>query len=129
MWSHHEKIVIIDERVGYVGGIDLCWGRFDTSEHLVGEESNDKELYYWPGVDFSNARIKDFENLHLFDKLSLDRVMHPRMPWHDIAVYLEGPVISDLCRHFIERWNFARTNITSFQQNKKHTIVTGKIFQ
>lgn len=81
-------------------------------------------MYYWPGIDFSNARMKDFENLHNFEKTVIDRSIHPRMPWHDVSVYLEGPVVSDLCRHFIERWNFART---SFQQKKKFTIVNGKI--
>lgn len=24
LWSHHEKLVIIDQNVGYVGGLDLC---------------------------------------------------------------------------------------------------------
>ncbi len=25
LWSHHEKLVIIDQIIGYVGGLDLCW--------------------------------------------------------------------------------------------------------
>jgi phospholipase D1/2 len=32
-WSHHEKIIIIDQRIGFVGGIDICMGRYDTREH------------------------------------------------------------------------------------------------
>jgi len=29
LWSHHEKLVIIDQKVAFVGGIDLCFGRWD----------------------------------------------------------------------------------------------------
>lgn len=29
-WSHHEKIVVIDQRTAFIGGIDLCFGRYDT---------------------------------------------------------------------------------------------------
>lgn len=29
--SHHEKLVIIDQKIGFVGGLDLCWGRFDNN--------------------------------------------------------------------------------------------------
>ncbi|CAF5059293.1 unnamed protein product [Rotaria sp. Silwood1] len=27
LFSHHEKIVVIDQRIAFIGGIDLCWGR------------------------------------------------------------------------------------------------------
>ena len=29
LWSHHEKLVIIDQKIAFVGGIDLCFGRWD----------------------------------------------------------------------------------------------------
>ena len=28
LWAHHEKIVVIDQAVAFVGGIDLCYGRW-----------------------------------------------------------------------------------------------------
>jgi phospholipase D1/2 len=28
------------------------------------------------------------------------------MPWHDIGVRLVGGSVSDLCRHFIQYWNY-----------------------
>ena len=28
MWAHHEKLVIIDQSLAFVGGIDLCYGRY-----------------------------------------------------------------------------------------------------
>lgn len=30
LWSHHEKLVVIDQEIGYLGGLDLCYGRWDT---------------------------------------------------------------------------------------------------
>ncbi|HEV7247022.1 MAG TPA: phospholipase D-like domain-containing protein [Shinella sp.] len=33
--SHHQKIVVVDDRVAFVGGIDLTAKRWDTSEHRV----------------------------------------------------------------------------------------------
>ena len=32
---HHQKIVVIDDAIAFVGGIDLTKGRFDTTEHRV----------------------------------------------------------------------------------------------
>jgi hypothetical protein len=124
LWSHHEKIVIIDQKVGYVGGIDLCWGRFDNKNHLLSEEVRDDQVYFWPGIEYNNSRLKDMINVAQYKVESVERIRDPRMPWHDISVYLEGPVVSDLCRHFVERWNFARTY---FQRDKKHTIIYSKI--
>ncbi|GMY27807.1 phospholipase d zeta 1 [Fagus crenata] len=40
LWSYHEKLVIIDYQICFIGGVDLCFGRYDTSEHkLVGSYS------------------------------------------------------------------------------------------
>jgi phospholipase D1/2 len=33
LWSHHEKIIIIDQTIGFLGGIDLCYGRWDDESH------------------------------------------------------------------------------------------------
>ncbi|HEY7217261.1 MAG TPA: VTT domain-containing protein [Candidatus Binatia bacterium] len=35
--SHHAKIVVIDDAIAFVGGLDLAKGRWDTSEHRVGD--------------------------------------------------------------------------------------------
>ncbi|CAF1153090.1 unnamed protein product [Adineta ricciae] len=45
LWSHHEKLVIIDQKIAFVGGIDLCFGRWDDDfMRLVdlGEENETK---------------------------------------------------------------------------------------
>lgn len=35
LWSHHEKTVVIDQTIAFVGGIDLCYGRWDTRDHRL----------------------------------------------------------------------------------------------
>ncbi|XP_015216771.2 phospholipase D1 isoform X4 [Lepisosteus oculatus] len=35
LWAHHEKVVVIDQSVAFVGGIDLAYGRWDDREHRL----------------------------------------------------------------------------------------------
>ncbi|XP_061661657.1 phospholipase D1-like [Syngnathoides biaculeatus] len=35
LWAHHEKIVVVDQSVAFVGGIDLAYGRWDDGEHRL----------------------------------------------------------------------------------------------
>ena len=121
LWTHHEKLVIIDQIIGYVGGLDLCWGRWDTHSHPIYEKHNDEENYNFPGIDYSNARIRDFDKVENYLKESCDRQFETRMPWHDVHSRLIGPVVADIARHFVERWNFSRfgtgSGITDIKQN------------
>lgn len=34
-WAHHEKIVVIDQTYAFLGGIDLCYGRWDDFRHRL----------------------------------------------------------------------------------------------
>ncbi|XP_050092349.1 phospholipase D2 isoform X1 [Anopheles aquasalis] len=34
-WAHHEKLVIVDQTYAFVGGIDLCYGRWDDYKHRL----------------------------------------------------------------------------------------------
>ena len=121
LWSHHEKLVIIDQWIGYVGGLDLCWGRWDTHEHPIYEMPNDNQIYFFPGQDYSNARIRDFNNVQKYLKESCDRNFELRMPWHDVHCRLQGPVVPEISKHFIERWNYtissSDSGITDIKQN------------
>lgn len=42
-WAHHEKLLIVDNAVCFLGGIDLCFGRWDTPDHVL---VDDKEYNY-----------------------------------------------------------------------------------
>ena len=109
LWSHHEKLVIIDQKIAFVGGIDLCWGRFDTNKHPIVEKENKDKIYYYPGADYINERCCDVHDVDKFYLEQTNRNKLPRMGWHDIHTMVEGPVVSDIVRHFIERWNYARS--------------------
>src|SRR5688572_24396190 len=36
--SHHQKIVVIDDSVAFVGGLDLTHSRWDTQDHTPGDQ-------------------------------------------------------------------------------------------
>ncbi|MBN3298531.1 PLD1 Phospholipase, partial [Amia calva] len=35
LWAHHEKLVVVDQSIAFVGGIDLAYGRWDDREHRL----------------------------------------------------------------------------------------------
>uniref|UniRef100_A0A1I8I247 phospholipase D n=1 Tax=Macrostomum lignano TaxID=282301 RepID=A0A1I8I247_9PLAT len=40
LWTHHEKLLIVDQRLAFFGGIDLCWGRWDTQRHPLTDQGD-----------------------------------------------------------------------------------------
>lgn len=62
----------------------------------------------WLGKDYTNFIVKDFANLECPYVDLVDRNATPRMPWHDIGVYIEGKAARDVARHFIQRWNASK---------------------
>ncbi|RPB13430.1 phospholipase D [Morchella conica CCBAS932] len=116
-WAHHEKILVVDHMVAFLGGIDLCFGRWDTPQHSLvddkptgfeeGSGDGDPESFQlWPGKDYSNPRVQDFYNLDKPYEEMYDRTKVPRMPWHDIHMQVVGQPARDLTRHFVQRWNY-----------------------
>jgi len=106
-WAHHEKLLLIDNNIAFIGGLDLSFGRWDTRSHALADVYPDdvsKEI--WPGQDYNNARIMDFEKVDHWEQNQLEKKVFARMPWHDIHQCVQGPVVADLNRHFVERWNF-----------------------
>ncbi|MEZ5866062.1 MAG: phospholipase D-like domain-containing protein [Geminicoccaceae bacterium] len=76
--AHHEKLVVIDDRLAFVGGLDLTAGRWDTPEHHPG---NLRRLELESGSD--------------------------RAPFHDVMLMVEGPVAAALGELAAERWRVA----------------------
>jgi phospholipase D1/2 len=113
-WAHHEKICVVDNYIAFLGGIDLCFGRWDTPAHVLVDErdakldKNVKAPQIWHGKDYSNPRILDFHTLDQPDQDNMDRSKIPRMPWHDISMQVVGQPARDAARHFVQRWNFLR---------------------
>ncbi|XP_036611181.1 phospholipase D1 isoform X1 [Trichosurus vulpecula] len=44
LWAHHEKLVIIDQSVAFIGGIDLAYGRWDDNEHRLTDVGSVKRI-------------------------------------------------------------------------------------
>ncbi|KAL2206132.1 phospholipase D [Sarocladium strictum] len=118
-YAHHEKICVVDHDVAFVGGIDLCFGRWDCPQHPVtddkptgfelSEAPKDAEhCQLFPGKDYSNPRVQDFFQLDAPYAEMYDRAQVPRMPWHDISMQVVGQPARDLTRHFVQRWNYLR---------------------
>jgi len=54
-------MVVIDRRIAFIGGLDLCFGRYDTHSHQLADNARiSKYVEIWPGQDYSNPRILDF---------------------------------------------------------------------
>ncbi|CAM4597843.1 unnamed protein product [Lepidochelys olivacea] len=44
LWAHHEKLIVIDQSVAFVGGIDLAYGRWDDDEHRLTDVGSVKRI-------------------------------------------------------------------------------------
>jgi|JI6StandDraft_1071083.scaffolds.fasta_scaffold13056_3 phospholipase D1/2 len=115
LWSHHEKLVIIDQQLAFTGGLDLCYARYDTNEHLLYDYRDDM----YPGIDYNNIRKQDLVRVKEFDALQYHKTK-PRLPWHDIACSVRGSIVWDLSLHFIQYWNYASHQI---ELNNKNVLV------
>ncbi|KAF3760618.1 hypothetical protein M406DRAFT_20787, partial [Cryphonectria parasitica EP155] len=123
-FAHHEKVCIVDHYIAFCGGIDLCFGRWDTPQHLLSDDKptgfepqevqnvprDAEHVQMFPGKDYSNPRIQDFFKLDEPYEEMYDRSKTPRMPWHDISMQVVGQPARDLTRHFVQRWNYLRRN-------------------
>ncbi|KAG0667464.1 Phospholipase D1 [Maudiozyma exigua] len=105
-WAHHEKLCVIDNTIAFMGGTDLCFGRYDTPEHVLRDDYRDIKDQTFPGKDYSNARVCDFYELDKPFESMYDRDEVPRMPWHDVQMMTVGEPARDMARHFIQRWNY-----------------------
>ncbi|KAF8253235.1 phospholipase D/nuclease [Wilcoxina mikolae CBS 423.85] len=108
-WAHHEKFMVIDHKLAFIGGLDMCFGRWDMHQHPLADvhpEGVANEI--WPGQDFNNNRILDFQNVNDWKQNHLDKTKYGRMPWHDVSIGIVGPAVMSIADHFVERWNFIK---------------------
>jgi phospholipase D1/2 len=72
-WAHHEKLCLIDGHTAFMGGLDLCYGRWDTNQHSIADaHPGDMNQIIFPGQDYNNARMlgketpkRDYSNCRL----------------------------------------------------------------
>ncbi|TKC37511.1 hypothetical protein EI555_006153 [Monodon monoceros] len=69
LWAHHEKLIIIDQSVAFVGGIDLAYGRWDDNEHRLTDVGSVKRVLGGPSlVSLTAETTGSMESLCLKDK-------------------------------------------------------------
>ncbi|XP_007464776.1 PREDICTED: phospholipase D1 isoform X2 [Lipotes vexillifer] len=69
LWAHHEKLIIIDQSVAFVGGIDLAYGRWDDNEHRLTDVGSVKRVIGRPSLSSLTAETTEsMESLSLKDK-------------------------------------------------------------
>ncbi|KAK8472587.1 hypothetical protein PHAVU_002G248700 [Phaseolus vulgaris] len=101
LFTHHQKCVIVDSLgsgnnrkiTAFIGGLDLCDGRYDTPEHRLFR-------------DLDTVFHNDFHNPS-FQQLSSNSCA-PRQPWHDLHCKIEGPAAYDILTNFEQRWRKAK---------------------
>ncbi|CAH8343917.1 unnamed protein product [Eruca vesicaria subsp. sativa] len=99
MFTHHQKTIVVDAEVeglktkrrivSFLGGLDLCDGRYDTEEHPLFGTLNNIHSNDFHQPNFAGASIKKGG---------------PREPWHDIHCRLDGPAAWDVLYNFEQRW-------------------------
>lgn len=72
--SHHQKVIVVDDRLAFSGGLDLTSHRWDTTAHAVD------------------------------DPLRLTATGEPYTPFHDVQALVEGPVAASLGELARDRW-------------------------
>ncbi|KAH9971878.1 hypothetical protein BGW80DRAFT_1318971 [Lactifluus volemus] len=97
-WSHHEKVVVVDNHRACIGGLIF-------NHPLADAHPTDFSRTLFPGQDYNNARITDFHEVSNYVNETISVLESPRMPWHDVHMTIDGPVVLDIVQHFVERWN------------------------
>ncbi|XVF51574.1 hypothetical protein PTKIN_Ptkin04bG0195700 [Pterospermum kingtungense] len=95
IYTHHQKTVIVDSDAGnnqrritaFVGGLDLCKGRYDTPNHTLFRtiQTVHKDDYHNPCFAVNDGGF-------------------PREPWHDMHCRIDGPAAYDILTNFEDRW-------------------------
>uniref|UniRef100_A0A2K5M4Z1 Phospholipase n=1 Tax=Cercocebus atys TaxID=9531 RepID=A0A2K5M4Z1_CERAT len=91
LWAHHEKLVIIDQSVAFVGGIDLAYGRWDDNEHRLTDVGSVKRVTSGPSLSsLPPATTESMESLSLKDKNEPDQNLPVRNSVDDVDSKLKG---------------------------------------
>jgi phospholipase D1/2 len=122
-WAHHEKFIVIDYAMAFIGGLDLCYGRWDEKQHPLSDvHPSGVHNNIFPGQDFNNNRILDFDGVDDWTSNKLDKLQYGRMPWHDVAMGVIGPAVYDIAEHFALRWNFMKRD--KYKRDERYDWIT-----
>lgn len=120
MFSHHQKSIVVDGRIGFLGGLDLAYGRWDTNAfdvvinptlRIINDAYNQQLLPARQLKEKERALLNDqngrpgflvpvSKNGNVFDER-----YQPRQPWQDVALKIDGPAAYDVFVNFVLQWN------------------------
>ncbi|KAF2089500.1 putative phospholipase PldA [Saccharata proteae CBS 121410] len=126
-WAHHEKFIVIDYAMAFIGGLDLCFGRWDNKQHQMADvhpAGVKNEIF--PGQDYNNNRIMDFQSVEDWKSNELSKAEFGRMPWHDVAMGVIGPCVYDIAEHFVLRWNFVKRDKYKRDERYDWLLIEGR---
>ncbi|MDB5800700.1 MAG: phospholipase active site motif protein 6 [Rhodocyclales bacterium] len=119
-YSHHQKFVVIDGQVAFLGGIDLTYGRMETPEFDVVVDPgrfvlNDMYNPCATRVREMSPGEKELVKQGFAEPYSLllEEGCQPRMPWQDVHIKISGPAAVDVHRNFVRRWNMVARRMGS----------------
>ncbi|CAL5196200.1 unnamed protein product [Lathyrus oleraceus] len=93
--THHQNTVFVDAEaennrrkiVAFIGGLDLCDGRYDTPHHPL-------------FISLQTLHMDDYHN----PTFTGSTEGCPREPWHDLHCKIDGPAAYDILTNFEECW-------------------------
>lgn len=60
-------MVVVDQMIAHMGGLDLCYGRYDDHIHSIDDNSENVH----PGIEYNNSRMKDIVNVRDYRSSSI----------------------------------------------------------
>jgi len=133
LFSHHQKSLVVDGTIAFVGGFDLAYGRWDTNafnvvidptHHVINDAYNQQLVASRPLTAKETELLKDkndrpgFQASYGKDGKVFDERFQPRQPWQDVALQIAGPAAYDVFVNFILRWNsFAGGGTNAFDSS------------
>lgn len=112
-YSHHQKFMVVDGGIAFIGGMDFTHGRYETPEfdvvidpwrHVINDMYN-------PGASKLRTLSSDEQALLKqgfappYGGKLLEEGCQARMPWQDVHIKIIGPSVVDIHRNFTRRWN------------------------
>lgn len=138
-FSHHQKFVVIDGVIAFLGGLDLAYGRWDNNAFNVVIDPKIRIINDAYNMQITPARVMSKDEFALTrsegfpkspkgcspfltsfakDEKVFDERFQPRQPWQDVAIHIKGPAVYDVFVNFVLRWNSCAGSKTNFLDNR-----------
>jgi phospholipase D1/2 len=90
--SHHQKLIVVDRSIAFLGGMDVCWSRWDDRTHLADHPGRVTRL----GLAYG--------------------------PYHDLQAYVTGEAVDTLTAWFAARWECVARAPLVLPRGPRHAI-------